>query len=135
MTTQVRKGYSPENLEGWERKERQQSLIALAFIVTAYVPLVICSVLGIHDLTEHLSFAVAFVLIIAGGIFAMDNIEHRSFRYILCNALAGLELGVYHCSDDLVILLNLPRDCADKIIDGQYDNWLRHRITCQFMPY
>ena len=137
MAYEVQKGYSPDNLYEWQKNEHKISCIGLVFVIGAYLPLITCSLLGITEkdgMMFYPSFILAIVLLLAGGIFIVNNINHRQFRDKVCNALAGLELGVYHCADDLVINLCLDWDSANAIIDGQYDDWLRHRSTCRFMP-
>lgn len=136
MAYEVRKGYSPENLAEWQKNERRFSCYALAFVIGAYCPLIVGGWMGINEksIEWYASVVVSLTLLCASAYFIFVNSDHRIFRNAVCNALAGLELGVYHCADDLVIMLMIPWDCAEKIIDGQYDDWLKHKNTCKFMP-
>lgn len=138
MPNKVQKGYSPQDMEDWEEKERSLSLQSLGLVCSAFIPLALAVLLDIqmetNPLTTVLVSVVSFTLLFWG--FALDHINspRRQFRNKVCKALAGLELGVYHCADDLVINLDMDWDSANAIIDGQYDNWLKHTITCEFMP-
>ena len=144
MDFKVLKGYNPDELSHWETENVRKEWIALALILGAFASLIVFMMLNPEPSIENGSlvdnlvfFAMicwSFGLLLCGFTIDQNNVNHRKFRDAVCNALAGLELGVYHCADDLVIHLHLSWERANQIIDGQYDDWLRHKKTCQFMP-
>ena len=122
MTEEVLKGYSPEELDRWETKEGVQwAKIGLTAFGSAIVFMCLGAML---QSDSHIWDDIVFLCgvgMLGMSMFVMLCSESRyAFRYRVCRALAGLELGVFHCSDDLVILLRIDRPYADKIINGEY---------------
>lgn len=140
MAQTVHNGYTPDELESFEKHEKRNAALILglmlALIVTAYVPMFYYGAplsdtapAIVSDVVGATVIGLA-ILIVVLFIVTMPKIE---FRDKICKSLAGLELGVFHCSDDLVIIVGLSRECADMVIDGQYDNWLRSRKVCKLI--
>lgn len=140
MAHTVHNGYTPNELESFEKHEKKVAILILGMlivmVVTATIPEIyygiplkdnvppeILNILSVMLLVELLAITLP-------AIYSMPRIE---FRMKICKSLAGLELGVFHCSDDLVIIVGLSRECADMVIDGQYDNWLRSREVCKLI--
>lgn len=140
MTSLVRNGYTPDELESFEKHEKRDSILILGLIIALYLtafipdfyydfPLKDTMPPLLYDFVTALIFCELLIMI----LLAASTMPKMDFRNKICKSLAGLELGVIHCSDDLVILLNLPREYADMVIDGQYDNWLRSKKVCRLI--
>ena len=142
MDFKVLKGYDPDELSRWETENRNKSVISFALIVSAFISIVILMLINPDPSTETVVDKIAVVvpmawcmsLLACGFAIDMENTKHKEFRNAVCNALAGLELGVYHSAEDLLIHLHISWERATQIIDGQYDDWLRHEKTCRYMP-
>lgn len=140
MAHTVHNGYTPNELESFEKHEKRVAILVLEMLIVSVatatipemyygIPLKDTAPPEIWNIISVMLFA-ELLAITLPVIYLMPRIE---FRIKICKSLAGLELGVLHCSDDLVILLGLSRECADMVIDGQYDNWLRSRQVCKLI--
>lgn len=56
------------------------------------------------------------------------------FKKKVCKALAGLELGKVHCSDDLAVY-GLSAMASEHIVDGVYDCLLSDPLTCKYIGF
>lgn len=99
--------------------------LGIAIILDAYVDK--------HSLYGTLYICVVLCILLAAYLLFAIAMVHKTMHREVCKALAGLELGVVHCADDLVILMRMNRDMADKIINGEYDNLLRDPLTCKYI--
>lgn len=87
-------------------------------------------------LLEYGSFMSSILAILGTTSMLVSFFVQTSFksaRRTVCMALAGLELGIYHCADDLVTVGGVPEDVADDIIAGEYDNLLKDPLTCRYI--
>lgn len=139
MSIMVHNRHTPEDLESFDLNEKRigYAMIGL-FSMTFAVPLIILALFGFDadntpDIVDHFTSVWIISCMILTMVFALPYDGMTAFRKKVCKALAGLELGVLHCSDDLVILLDISREDADRIISGDYDNWLKHRLTCKYI--
>lgn len=136
MTEEVLKGYSPDELERWKKRDcRLYNRIGLTafgsmlvFMITA------CYFSSNERLFDDLLFLCALADMGLLGYCMMYNDRYFRFQKAVVKALAGLELGVVHCSDDLVILMGFDRIYADRIINGEYDDLMRDERFCKLMP-
>lgn len=138
MSIMVHNRHTPEDLETFDLNEKRIGYAMIgSFCMTFAIPLVLM-LFGFNadntpDIVNHITVVwMIFWMILTMAItWPYDGMT--AFRRKVCKALAGLELGVLHCSDDLVILLDISREDADRIISGDYDNWLKHRLTCKYI--
>lgn len=138
MSIMVHNRHTPEDLESFDLNEKRIGYAMIgSFCMTFAIPLVLM-LFGFNadntpDIVNHITVVwMIFWMILTMAItWPYDGMT--AFRKKVCKALAGLELGVLHCSDDLVILLDISREDADRIISGDYDNWLKHRLTCKYI--
>lgn len=140
MAHTVHNGYTPDELESFEKHEKRDAFLILGLIIvmflTAFTPELYYD-FPLKDTMPPLLYDFMTMLMLcemlAVVLLAATIMPRIAFRDKICKSLAGLELGVLHCSDDLVILVGLSRECADMVIDGQYDNWLRSRQVCKLI--
>ena len=139
MSIMVHNRHTPEDLETFDLNEKRIGYAMIgSFCMTFAVPLIILTLFGFDaddtpDIVDHITFVWMMFWMIFMMVLAIPYDGMTAFRKKVCKALAGLELGVLHCSDDLVILLDISREDADRIISGDYDNWLKHRLTCKYI--
>ena len=139
MSIMVHNRHTPEDLETFDLNEKRIGYAMIgSFCMTFIVPLAIIALYGFDaddtpDIVDHITFVWMIFWLILMLLIALPYDGMTAFRKKVCKALAGLELGVLHCSDDLVILLDISREDADRIISGDYDNWLKHRLTCKYI--
>ena len=135
MAEEVLKGYSPEELDRWENKERVQwARIGLTAMGSCIIFVVLACIYQDKPVWGDILFFCSLAMMGMGAYTVLLNDNHFRFRKRVCRALAGIELGIVHCSDDLVILLGIDRIYADKIINGDYDFLMNHKDFCKFMP-
>lgn len=139
MSILVHNRHTPEDLETFDLNEKRIGYVMIgSFCLTFAVPLIILALFGFDqddtpDIVDYFTSVWMIFWLILMMVFAIPYDGMTAFRKKVCKALAGLELGVLHCSDDLVILLDISREDADRIIAGDYDNWLKHRLTCKYI--
>lgn len=140
MWKMVHNGYTPDELEYYDRHENRYAALGILFFIILYGGLVATSMYYDWDIKANAPSWFGDILAIWMIVWAVALVivwlpiaNLPAFRRKICRSLAGIELGVLHCSDDLVILLDLPREYADLVIDGQYDNWLKHTLTCKYI--
>lgn len=139
MSIMVHNRHTPEDLESFDLNEKRIGYGMLgSFCMTFAMPLALLFLFGFNpdnvpDIANHVMAVWMVFWMILMMLFALPYDSMTAFRKKVCKALAGLELGVLHCSDDLVILLDISREDADRIIAGDYDNWLKHRLTCKYI--
>lgn len=139
MSIMVHNRHTPEDLESFDLNEKRIGYAMIgSFCMTFIVPLAIIALYGFDadntpDIVGHFMAVWMICCMILTMVFTLPYDGMTAFRRKVCKALAGLELGVLHCSDDLVILLDISREDADRIIAGDYDNWLKHRLTCKYI--
>lgn len=136
MAEEVLKGYSPEELDRWETKEKVQwAKIGLTALGSAVVFMCLGAMLESEShIWDDIIFLCGLGMLGMCCFVGLYSESRYQFRYRVCRALAGLELGVFHCSDDLVILLRIDRQYADKIINGEYDFLMNSKSFCRLMP-
>lgn len=135
MAEEVLKGYSPEELDRWETKERiQWARLGLTAMCSCIVFAVLACVYQDRGIWGDILFMCTIAMMSMAFYTVLLNDNHFRFRKRVCRALAGIELGIVHCSDDLVILLGIDRIYADRIINGDYDFLMNHKDFCKFMP-
>lgn len=140
MAQTVHNGYTPDELESFEKHEKKVALLVIGMlfvmVATATIPEIIYGI-PLKDTAPpeicNITSVMLFVELLAITLPMVYFMPRDEFRIKICKSLAGLELGVFHCSDDLVIIVGLSRECADMVIDGQYDNWLRSRKVCKLI--
>lgn len=76
---------------------------------------------------------IVLIFIIAGWASAMPYIVRHDEKYKICKCLAGLELGVIHSEDDLVILMGMNRKYARAMIAGEFDYLITDKRFCRFI--
>lgn len=134
----VHNRHTPEDLESFDLNEKRIGYAMIgSFCMTFIVPLALLA-LGFDadntpDIVDYFTTVWMIFWMILTMLIAHPYDCMTAFRRKVCKALAGHELGVLHCSDDLVILLDISREDADRIISGDYDNWLKHRLTCKYI--
>lgn len=139
MSIMVHNRHTPEDLESFDLNEKRIGYVVIeSFCLTFAIPLTILALFGFNpdnvpDIANHITAVWMIFWLIFMMVIAIPYDGMTAFRKKVCKALAGLELGVLHCSDDLVILLDISREDADRIISGDYDNWLKHRLTCKYI--
>ena len=140
MAHTVHNGYTPNELESFEKHEKKVAIFVLGMlfgmIATGTIPEIIYGIpLKDHVPPEIWDIISAMLLVelLATTVPMIYFVPRNDFRIKICKSLAGLELGVFHCADDLVIIVGLSRECADMVIDGQYDNWLKSRQVCKLI--
>lgn len=139
MSIMVHNRHTPEDLESFDLNEKRIGYgMVGSFCMTFAMPLALIPLFGfdahnVPDIANHLTAVWMIFWMILTMLIGLPYDGMIAFRRKVCKALAGLELGVLHCSDDLVILLDISREDADRIISGDYDNWLKHRLTCKYI--
>lgn len=139
MSIMVHNRHTPEDLESFDLNEKRIAYGTIgSFCMIFAIPLIILALFGFDadntpDIVDHFTAVWMIFWMILMMVIALPYDGMTAFRKKVCKALAGLELGVLHCSDDLVILLDISREDADRIISGDYDNWLKHRLTCKYI--
>lgn len=140
MAQTVHNGYTPDELESFEKHEKKVALLVIGMlfvmVATATIPEIIYGI-PLKDTAPpeicNITSVMLIVELLAITLPMVYFMPRNEFRIKICKSLAGLELGVFRCSDDLVIIVGLSRECADMVIDGQYDNWLRSRKVCKLI--
>lgn len=139
MSIMVHNRHTPEDLESFDLNEKRIGYAMIgSFCMIFAIPLVLLLLFGFNpdnvpDTVNNFTAVWMIFWMILMMVIAIPYDGMTAFRKKVCKALAGLELGVLHCSDDLVILLDISREDADRIISGDYDNWLKHRLTCKYI--
>ena len=139
MSIMVHNRHTPEDLESFDLNEKRIAYGTIgSFCMIFAIPLVLLLLFGFNpdnvpDSVNNFTAVWMIFWMILMLLIALPYDGMTAFRKKVCKALAGLELGVLHCSDDLVILLDISREDADRIIAGDYDNWLKHRLTCKYI--
>lgn len=139
MSIMVHNRHTPEDLESFDLNEKRIAYGTIgSFCMIFAIPLVLLLLFGFNpdnvpDTVNNFTAVWMIFWMILMLLIALPYDGMTAFRKKVCKALAGLELGVLHCSDDLVILLDISREDADRIISGDYDNWLKHRLTCKYI--
>lgn len=139
MSIMVHNRHTPEDLESFDLNEKRIAYGTIgSFCMIFAIPLVLLALFGFNpdnvpDAVNNFTAVWMIFWMILMMVIAIPYDGMTAFRKKVCKALAGLELGVLHCSDDLVILLDISREDADRIISGDYDNWLKHRLTCKYI--
>lgn len=138
MSIMVHNRHTPEDLESFDLNEKRIGYGMIgSFCMTFVMPLALTlfgfNADNVPDIVNHFTVFWMIFWMILTMLIAHPYDCMTAFRRKVCKALAGLELGVLHCSDDLVILLDISREDADRIISGDYDNWLKHRLTCKYI--
>lgn len=139
MSIMVHNRHTPEDLESFDLNEKRIGYAMIgSFCMIFAIPLVLLLLFGFNpdnvpDTVNNFTAVWMIFWMILMMAIAIPYDGMTAFRKKVCKALAGLELGVLHCSDDLVILLDISREDADRIIAGDYDNWLKHRLTCKYI--
>ena len=101
------------------------SLFSLGVGTVLYVLTIILAICG-YALLAIVMWVIAMGFII-GGIRLCAN------RIAICKALAGLENGWWHSSDDIQLYCGIRKNVADRIINGDFDDLLRDPLTCKFI--
>lgn len=138
MSIMVHNRHTPEDLESFDLNEKRIAYGTIgSFCMVFAVPLALMlfgfNSDNVSDAVNNFTVVWMIFWTILMLLIALPYDGMTAFRKKVCKALAGLELGVLHCSDDLVILLDISREDADRIISGDYDNWLKHRLTCKYI--
>lgn len=108
--------------------------IAACSVITALTLLAIAGVILHPPENELLMMAmmIAILSLIYGPLLHVAYLKDMQCK--ICRSLAGLELGVIHCEDDLVVLREIPRKLARQIINGDYDYLMSDTQFCKYMP-
>lgn len=117
---------------------RYRDRYAYSSLILTGIALGIIIILDAYNIDKHslygtLYLCVVLCILLAAYVLFAIAMVHITMHTNVCKALAGLELGVVHCADDLVILMRMNRDMANKIINGEYDNLMRDPLTCKYI--